>query len=51
MGANEQEVAIALERSRFGAIARRVIDFVPYGDFVPIPFHFTIDRRRRTSAT
>ena len=25
------------------AILRRVVDVVPYGDFVPIPFHFTID--------
>jgi hypothetical protein len=25
------------------AVLRRVIDAVPYGDFVPIPFHFTID--------
>ena len=25
------------------AFLRRVIDAVPYGDFVPILFHFTID--------
>jgi hypothetical protein len=25
------------------AIVRRVIDVVPYGDFIPIVFHFTID--------
>ena len=24
-----------------------MIDFVPYGDFVPIPFHFTIDEGER----
>ncbi len=38
-----QELAIAQERSPTVAILRRVIDMVPYGDFVPIPFHFTID--------
>ena len=44
MDANEQELAIAKERSQFWAIVRRVIDAVPYGDFVPIVFHFRIDR-------
>ena len=43
-----QELAIATGavagRSR---ILRRVIDMVPYGDFVPIPFHFTIDAGER----
>jgi hypothetical protein len=43
MDANEQELAVAKERSVPIAILRRVIDAVPYGDFVPIPFHFTID--------
>jgi uncharacterized protein YxjI len=43
MDASEQELAIAKERSVPVAILRRVIDAVPYGDFVPIPFHFTID--------
>src|SRR5215210_9025711 len=43
MDAQEQEVAVAKERSQFWAIARRVVDAVPYGDFVPIVFHFTID--------
>ena len=43
MDANEQELAIAKERSVPIAIIRRVIDAVPYGDFIPIPFHFTID--------
>ena len=42
-----QEVAIAQERSPAVAILRRVIDVVPYGDFVPIPFHFTIDAGER----
>jgi uncharacterized protein YxjI len=43
----EQELAIAKERSVPIAILRRVIDAVPYGDFVPIPFHFTIDAGER----
>ncbi len=43
MDANEQELGIAKERSQFWAIVRRVIDAVPYGDFIPIVFHFTID--------
>src|SRR5688500_2859329 len=44
MDASEQELAIAKERSQFWAIVRRVIDAVPYGDFIPIVFHFRIDR-------
>jgi uncharacterized protein YxjI len=47
MDADEQELAIAKERSVPVAILRRVIDAVPYGDFVPIPFHFTIDDGER----
>jgi uncharacterized protein YxjI len=43
----EQELGIAKERSVPIAILRRVIDAVPYGDFVPIPFHFTIDAGER----
>ena len=40
--ANEQEVAFAQEKSMPVAILRRVIDVVPYGDFIPIVFQFTI---------
>jgi uncharacterized protein YxjI len=47
MDADEQELAVAKERSVPIAIIRRVIDAVPYGDFVPIPFHFTIDDGER----
>jgi uncharacterized protein YxjI len=47
MDTDEQELAIAKERSVPIAILRRVIDAVPYGDFVPIPFHFTIDDGER----
>jgi uncharacterized protein YxjI len=35
-----QEVATARERSTFAAIARRIVDFVPYGEWVPIPYNF-----------
>jgi uncharacterized protein YxjI len=47
LDADEQELAVAKERSVPVAILRRVIDAVPYGDFVPIPFHFTIDAGER----
>jgi hypothetical protein len=40
--ANDQVVAAVQERSLLAAIVRRVIDIVPYGDFVPIVFHFEI---------
>jgi len=41
----EQDVAVARERSLAGAIGRRVVDFVPYvGEFVPIPYNFEILR-------
>ncbi|MGZ8710838.1 MAG: hypothetical protein ACXW28_11500 [Thermoanaerobaculia bacterium] len=43
LGSSEQEFAVAQERSMLWAIVRRVIDAVPYGDFIPIVFHFTID--------
>jgi hypothetical protein len=38
--ADEQEIAIARERSQVGAIARRLIDFVPdIGGLIPIPYN------------
>lgn len=41
--ANGRELAIARERSQFGAILRRVIDFVPdVGGLIPIPYNFDI---------
>jgi hypothetical protein len=44
-GPNEEDMALARERSLPGAIARRVVDFVPYiGGFVPIPYNFEILR-------
>jgi len=36
----DAELLIARERSLPLAILRRVIDFVPYGDIVPIPYNF-----------
>jgi len=42
-GPDEEEVAVARERSVPGAIARRLVDFVPYvGGYVPIPYNFEI---------
>ena len=42
-GPDEEEVAIARERSVPGAVARRLVDFVPYvGGYIPIPYNFEI---------
>jgi uncharacterized protein YxjI len=38
----DEEVAIAAEKNQALAILRRVIDFVPYGEWVPIPYDFLI---------
>lgn len=44
-GANEQELAIARERSQVGAVVRRLIDFVPdVGGLIPIPYNFDLVR-------
>jgi hypothetical protein len=42
LDADERGVGSAYERSMPIALLRRAIDFVPYGEFVPILFHFTI---------
>ena len=42
LDAEEQEVAWAHERSFPVALLRRAIDFVPYGELVPIVFNFAI---------
>jgi uncharacterized protein YxjI len=40
-GPDEEEVAIARERSLAGAVLRRVVDFVPdVGGWIPIPYNF-----------
>jgi uncharacterized protein YxjI len=46
--ADDQEVAIAQERSLPLAIARRVIDLVPYGEWIPIPYNFDLMSDGRT---
>jgi uncharacterized protein YxjI len=40
--ATEQQTALAQEKSMPVAILRRLIDFVPYGEYIPIVFQFTI---------
>jgi hypothetical protein len=42
LDAQEQQIALAQERSVPMAIARRVVDFVPYGEWVPIPYNFDL---------
>jgi len=39
-GGDDTELMIARERSMPLAIARRLVDFVPYGEWVPIPYNF-----------
>ena len=40
--ANEQQIALAQEKSVPVALFRRAIDFVPYGEFAPVLFQFAI---------
>src|SRR5918999_4663645 len=42
LDSNEEPIALARERSMPVALLRRVIDAVPYGELVPILYHFTI---------
>ena len=42
LGPDEQEIGEAYERSLPVALLRRALDLVPYGELVPILFHFTI---------
>jgi hypothetical protein len=42
LDANDQQVALAQEKSVPVALFRRVIDFVPYGELAPVVFQFTI---------
>jgi hypothetical protein len=42
LDAGEQQIGLAQEKSLPVALLRRLIDFVPYGEFVPIVFQFTI---------
>lgn len=43
----EEELAVAQERSASVALLRRVVDAVPYGEFVPVLYHFSIDEGER----
>ena len=43
----DEELAVAQERNAVLAIARRVVDFVPYGEWVPIPYDFVIHSGER----
>jgi uncharacterized protein YxjI len=38
----DDELAVAQEKHQLLALLRRVVDFVPYGEFVPIPYDFLI---------
>jgi uncharacterized protein YxjI len=40
--ASGSEIATAQERSLPMAIARRLIDFAPYGEYIPIPYNFDV---------
>ena len=42
LDATEHQIALAREKSMPVALLRRLIDFVPYGELVPIVFQFTI---------
>ena len=47
LDSDEREAATAQERSQAVALLRRAIDLAPYGELVPIPYHFTIARDSR----
>lgn len=40
VGADDAELFVATERSMAVAIGRRVADLLPFGDVLPIPYHF-----------
>ena len=42
-GADEEPIGMSRERSMPVALLRRGIDLVPYGEFIPILFHFVIE--------
>jgi uncharacterized protein YxjI len=43
----DEELAVAQEKNAFVAVARRVVDFLPYGEWVPIPYDFHIHAGER----
>ena len=46
--AHDEAVAVVQERSLPLALARRLIDFVPYGEWIPIPYNFEFLQDGRT---
>jgi uncharacterized protein YxjI len=38
----DEELAVAQEKHQLLALLRRIADFIPYGEFVPIPYDFLI---------
>jgi len=47
LDATEDQIAWARERSAAIAIVRRIKDLVPYGEAIPVPYHFTFLRGER----
>lgn len=47
LDASEDEIAWARERSAAIAIVRRIKDLIPYGEMIPVPYHFTFLRGER----
>ncbi|HLM34036.1 MAG TPA: hypothetical protein VK285_08185 [Gaiellaceae bacterium] len=47
LDASEDQIAWARERNAYIAIIRRIKDLVPYGETIPIPYHFTFLRGER----
>jgi uncharacterized protein YxjI len=48
LDASEHEIGLARERSLPVALVRRVKDLLPWGEVIPIPYHFTILQGERT---
>jgi uncharacterized protein YxjI len=47
LSTTDEELAVAQEKNQLLAILRRVVDFVPYGELVPIPYDFVIHSGER----
>ena len=47
LDASEDQVAWAREKSAAIAIVRRIKDLIPYGEVIPVPYHFTFLRGER----
>jgi len=47
LDASEDEIAWARERSAAIAIVRRIKDLIPYGEMIPVRYHFTFLRGER----